>query len=284
MKKIVLLLTTVILSASMLFTGCSSNEKKPEAPAGQNSQATSEAPKESSLNGIKEKGKFIVGLDDSFPPMGFRDEKGEIVGFDIDLAKEAAKRLGVEVEFKPVDWDGVILSLKNKDIDVIWNGLTITEKRKEQIDFSKVYLENKQIIVVKNGSSIKTKADLKDKVVGLQQGSSSEEALNADAETAKSLKEVKKYQNNTEALLDLKNGGNDAVVVDEVVGRYYISKKPGEYAVLEEDFGRESYGVGIRKEDKEFREALDKVLDEMKADGTADEISKKWFGESIVKK
>jgi ABC-type amino acid transport substrate-binding protein len=133
-------------------------------------------------------------------------------------------------------------------------------------------------------STIKSKADLKGKVVGIQLGSSSEEALNADENTVKSLKEVRKYENNTEALLDLKNGNIDAVVVDEVVGRYYISKKPDDYEVLEDNFGDEEYGVGIRSEDTEVKNALDKVLNDMKADGTADKISEKWFGKSIVVK
>lgn len=230
------------------------------------------------------KNKFVVGLDDNFPPMGFRDEKGEIVGFDIDLAKEAAKRMGMTVEFKPVEWDGVIMSLKNKDIDVIWNGLTITDKRKEQINFTKTYLQNKQIIVVKEGAKFAKKTDLAGKVVGIQMGSSSEEALNGDSALLKSLKEVRKFSDNTQALLDLKNGGIDAVIVDEIVGRYYIAKKPGEYKVLEEDLGKENYGVGVRKDDKDFLEKLDKALDEMKKDGTADKISEKWFGKGIVAK
>jgi polar amino acid transport system substrate-binding protein len=236
-----------------------------------------------STNAIKEKGKFVVGLDDHFPPMGFRDDKGEIVGFDIDLAKEAAKRMNLTVEFKPVDWDGVIMSLNNKDIDVIWNGLTITDKRKEQIGFTKSYLENKQIIVVKEGSTIAKKSDLKGKVTGVQMGSSSEEAL-TNSDIVKDIKEVRKFSDNTEALLDLKNGGIDAVVVDEVVGRYYISKKPGEYKVLEDNLGSEEYGVGVRKGDKGFLENLDKALADMKADGTADKIAEKWFGKAIIKK
>lgn len=232
----------------------------------------------------KDKGKFIVGLDDNFPPMGFRDDKGDIVGFDIDLAKEAAKRMDMQVEFKPVEWDGIIMSLNNKDIDVIWNGLTITDKRKEQIGFTKAYLENNQIIVVKEGSPIAKKSDLNKKTVGVQMGSSSEEALNNSSDLVKSLKEVRKFSDNTQALLDLKNGGLDAVVVDEVVGRYYISKKPGEYKVLEENLGGEEYGVGVRKTDKEFLEKLDKTINDMKADGTADKIAEKWFGKAIIKK
>jgi polar amino acid transport system substrate-binding protein len=232
----------------------------------------------------KDKVKFVVGLDDNFPPMGFRDDKGDIIGFDIDLAKEAAKRMDMQVEFKPVEWDGIIMSLNNKDIDVIWNGLTITDKRKEQISYTKAYLENNQIIVVKESSSIVKKSDLAKKTVGVQMGSSSEEALNGDNELVKSLKEVRKFSDNTQALLDLKNGGVDAVVVDEVVGRYYISKKPGEYKVLEDNLGGEEYGVGVRKADKDFLEKLDKTLSDMKADGTADKIAEKWFGKAIIKR
>ena len=87
------------------------------------------------LEGIKVKGKLVIGLDDTFAPMGFKDEKGEIVGFDIDLAKEVAKRLGVEAEFKPTEWSGIVFELKGKKIDVVWNGMTITEERKAQIAF-----------------------------------------------------------------------------------------------------------------------------------------------------
>lgn len=268
MKKKLVFLVIAIFTLGLLISGCGKKE-----------QATDNSWKE-----IQQKGKFVLGLDDSFPPMGFKDDKGQIIGFDIDMAQEAAKRMGVKVELKPVQWDGVLLSLNNKDIDVIWNGLTITDKRKQQIAFSKVYLQNKQIIVTNNDSNIKTKKDLAGKKVGLQLGSSSETALNADSATAKSIKEIKKYSNNTEALMDLKTGRIDAVVVDEVVGRYYISKKPGQYKVADEDFGKEDYGVGIRKSDVSFKNELDKTLDAMKADGTADKISQKWFGKNIIAK
>lgn len=273
MRKKLSILTIAVLSIGLILSGC-----------GNSKQANGSQAQDNSLKEIKEKGEFVVGLDDSFPPMGFKDDKGEIVGFDIDLAKEAAKRMGVKAVFKPVQWDGVLLSLNNKDIDVIWNGLTITDKRKEQIAFSSVYLQNKQIIVVKNDSTIKGKKDLSGKVVGIQLGSSSETALTADKETSSALKDTRKYSNNTEALMDLNQGRVDAVIVDEVVGRYYISKKPGLYKVLDEDFGKEDYGVGIRKSDNSFKEELDKTLDAMKADGTADKISQKWFGKDIITK
>ncbi len=236
-----------------------------------------------SLADIKAKGFFIVGLDDEFPPMGFRGKDSEITGFDIDLAKETAKEMGVDVKFKPVDWDGVIFSLTKGDIDVIWNGLTITKERKERIAFTKPYLDNRQIIIVQKKSSIKNKKDLAGKIAGLQLGSSAEKALNRDKETAKSLKDVKKYSNNPLALMDLASGRIEAVVVDEIVGRYYIAKKPGVYKVIADDFGREEYGVGLRKKDVSFKKELDRALDAVKTSKAGVKISKKWFGENILK-
>ena len=226
---------------------------------------------------------IVIGLDDNFPPMGFRDDKNELVGFDIDLAKEAGKRLGVEVTFKPIDWNAKEVELNGNRIDVLWNGLTITEERKANILFTKPYLENRQIIVVTQKSPILTKAQLSGAVVGVQEGSSAVDAIQKDEAAAKSIKEVKKFGDNVTALMDLSVGRLDALVVDEVVGRYYTAKKPGEYRVLEDHFGTEEYGVGTRKNDTELAAKLDKALAEMKADGAAARISNQWFGKDIVK-
>lgn len=268
MKKIIL--TAILVMATIIsFTACG----KKEAKVSENGDYSAE---------IMKKGEFVLGLDDSFPPMGFRDEKGEIVGFDIDLAKEAAKRMGIKVVLKPCDWDGIVLSLKNRNIDVIWNGLTITGDRKKEINFTKPYLKNRQVIIIKEGTAIADKAGLSGKVVGVQMGSSSEEAMNKFPNVEKSMKSITKYSNNTEALMELENGRVDAVVIDEIVGRYYTNKKPGMYKVLDDNFGEEEYGVGVRKEDKEFLTKLEAALDAMKADGTADEIAKKWFGAPVI--
>ena len=227
--------------------------------------------------------KIVIGLDDSFPPMGFRDDKAQLVGFDIDLAREAAKRLGAEVEFKPIDWNAKEAELTGKRVDALWNGLTITEERKQNIAFTAPYMENHQIIVVKGDSPIKTKADLAGKLVGVQDGSSAVDAITKDEATAKTFKDLKKYGDNVTALMDLTTGRVEAVVLDEVVGRYYTAKKPGEYAVLDENFGTEEYGVGTRKDDTELLAKLQKAMDEMKADGSAARISTEWFGKNIIK-
>jgi polar amino acid transport system substrate-binding protein len=235
-----------------------------------------------SLQNIKDKGELVLGLDDSFPPMGFRDTAGEIVGFDIDLAREVADRLGVDLVLQPIDWDAKILDLNSRDIDVIWNGLTITPERQEAIDFSKPYIANRQIVIVQAESGIETKSDLAGARVGIQLGSSAEDAVNSDPATLESFADLSKYQDNVQALMDLETGRIDAVVVDEILGRYYISKKPGVFAVARDHFAEEEYGIGFRKGETEFVAAVDAALDEMVADGTAAEISEKWFGENVL--
>ena len=134
----------------------------------------------------------VMGLDDSFPPMGFRNEQNELVGFDIDMAREAAKRAGLTVELKPIDWSAKESELNSKRVDMLWNGLTITPQRQQQLLLSKPYMDNHQIIVVRPDGGINTKADLADKVVAVQDGSSAVEAVEADPTVAKSLKELNK--------------------------------------------------------------------------------------------
>ena len=263
-------LTTLLLllfTASLIFAG------------GTQETASGE---DNSLKYIMEKGSIVLGLDDSFPPMGFRDSNGEIAGFDIDLAREVCSRLGVELILQPIDWDAKILDLNSKDIDIIWNGLTITDERKEKIDFSKPYIANRQIIMVQADSGINLKSDLADMKVGIQLGSSAEDAVKSEEAVMNTFRELVKYQDNVQALMDLEVGRVDAVVVDEILGRYYLSGKPEVYAVADEYFAEEEYGIGFRKGETAFVNAVDQVLDQMAEDGTAAGISEKWFAENIL--
>lgn len=281
MKKKLTIFTILLLAVSLLVFGCNSKESSSGGKTSEGEVAETQG--DDSLAKIKERGKFVVGLDDGFPPMGFRDEDGNIVGFDIDLAKEAAKKMGVEVEFKPIDWAGKVLSLNSGEIDVIWNGLTVTPEREKEILFSKPYVYSDQVIIVAEDSAIENKTDLKGKVVAAQEGSSSYDIVTADTEVMDMIKgrEVKQYGQYTQALMDLSASRVDAVVIDETVGRHYLTQKPGEYRILEDNFGTEKYSIGFRMEDKTFRDEIDRVLAEMIKDGTAVEISKKWFGEDI---
>lgn len=283
MKKKILFVLMSVLVFSLAFTACTNDTKDNDTNENEENVG-GETEKQESKNTILDKGTLILGLDDSFPPMGFRDDNGEIVGFDIDLATEAAKRMDLKLDIKPIDWNSKVLVLNKGDIDVIWNGFTASDERRKQVDFTEPYLQNKQIVVVSGDSDIKSNEDLKDKILGLQTGSTSQDALEKNKEVEDSLKEVRKYSDNVKALLDLKIGRVDAVLVDEVVGRYYVAKKPGDYKILEEHFGQEEYAVGVRKGEDEFLEKLNKTLKEIKEDGTESEISKKWFGEDIINK
>ena len=266
MKKLTSLLM-LSLTAGVLLSGCGN---KDSAPAAQSAAAPALPT------------KIVIGLDDNFPPMGFRNEKNELVGFDISMAQEATRRMGIEAEFKPIDWSAKEAELNGKRVDMLWNGLTITEERKKNIAFTSPYMENHQIIVVPKSSTIKTKAELAARVIGIQDGSSAIDAVQRDP-IAASFKELKKFGDNVTALMDLSTGRLDAVVLDEVVGRYYTAKRPDDYAVLEDNFGTEEYGVGLRKDDSALLAGLQKALDEMKADGSAARISTEWFGKDIIK-
>jgi polar amino acid transport system substrate-binding protein len=230
---------------------------------------------------VKKAGKLVIGIDDAFPPMEFRTEKNELVGFDIDASKELGKRLGIKIEHVPTAWKGVIMSLKTKKFDIIWSGMSVTEEREKEIAFTKPYIMEKQVIVVKaDNKKIKGLKDLgAETVVGVQLGSTSEEAL---AKLNKQFKEIKKYDTNTNAFMDLKIGRINALAVDELVGRYYLSQKPGEYRVLSESLLSEPIGIGLRQEDVSLKNKIQKTLDGMFKDGTMKKISIKWFGDDIT--
>jgi polar amino acid transport system substrate-binding protein len=249
-----LILTAVLV----IFTGCSKSESK-------------------------EEDTLVIGIDDKFAPMGFRDEDNNIVGFDIDYAKGAAEKMGTEVTFQPIDWKTKEAELSSGRIDLIWNGYTITDERKEKVLFTKPYLKNAQVIVTLSDSKVTKLDDLEGKVVGLQSLSSASDALNASPIKEK-VKTVTEFADNVQALTDLKSGRLDAVVIDEVVIKYYMAQEEKTFKVLEESLSPEEYGIGVKKGNEELLEKLQKALDEMNEDGTAASISETWFGEDKVLK
>ena len=258
--------TAVFACAAALLTGCGGD--KAAAP-----------------DKGADKSKIVVGLDDNFPPMGFKNEKNEIVGFDVDLAKEAAKRLGREVEFKAIDWSSKEAELKSGRVQILWNGLDITDKRKENMLFSNPYMDNRQIIFVKKGSTaVSDEKSLAGKTIGAQSASTAEEYTDTTDFYKNEVKEVKKYPDYVAAFMDLENGRLDAVIGDEIVGRYYMSKHPDELEALPIVVGPVSeFGIAFAKDNTALQSEVQKVIDEMKADGTIAKISTEWFGKDITK-
>lgn len=228
-------------------------------------------------------GKLVIGIDDKFAPLGFRDDNNELVGFDIEYAKAAVEKMGKEATFQPIDWSAKESELNSGRIDMIWNGYTITDERKEKVLFTKPYLENSQVVIVLADSSIAKLADLAGKEVGLQSLSSAADALDANPIKAE-VANVSEFADNVLALTDLKTKRLDAVVIDEVVARYYMSKEPNTFRLLDETLAPEQYGIGIKKGNESLLDELQKALDEINSDGTAAEISTKWFGEDKVLK
>ncbi len=241
----------------------------------------STASADTSLKAVKEKGKLVLGLDDSFPPMGYRNDDNQIVGYDIDVAREVTRRLGVQLAPQPIDWNAKEQELNTGKIDCIWNGFTITDERQKAMSFTKPYLRNAQVVVVKKGSPYSTLASLKGKKVGLQAGSSAADALAGATAFRASLKQVVEFKDNLTALMDLEARGVDAVVMDLVVADYNIKRSGKAYSVLQESLAPEVFGVGFRKSDLSLRDAVQGALEAMAADGSLAKLTAKWFGSDI---
>ena len=235
-----------------------------------------------SLKKIEEKGTFILGLDDSFEPMGYRDENNEIVGFDIDLAKEVCQRLGVELVLQPISWDAKEMELSSGNIDCIWNGMSDTPERQEAMSLSMDYLNNAMVFLVKD-PAIKSREDLVGKKVGVQSGSYAQELLEGEdfADYYKSLGEVLGYADYPTAIMDLQNGNIEAVLIDQVVANYKL-KDIGDASLFTVDnLADDFYAIGFRKEDVALRDKVNEILTAMAKDGKVAEISAKWFGSDI---
>lgn len=274
LKKVLALTLAGALSVSML-AGCGDNNQNDDTA------------EDTSLTKVQEQGYFTLGLDADFAPIGFTQDDGEIVGFDIDLANAVAEKMGVSVEVKPIDWNAKAMELSTGKIDVIWNGFSINDERRQEVLFSNPYLSTKQSIIVKAGSDIATKADLAGKKIALQDGSTSEDAMKADAATYESIgdENISRFAENSQVLMEVDSGRADAAVIDEIFVRYYLQKENmlDKFVVLEEGFDEEDYGVGSRLGDYALMEAINKALDECKAEGKTSDISKKWFGEDLIK-
>ncbi len=238
------------------------------------------------VNNPKYKGTLVIGLDDEYAPFGFRDKNGELVGFDIDLANEAASRMGVKIEFKPINWNNKENELNAGHVDMIWNGLDITPEREERILYSKPYMDNRQILLSKksNEFTFRSEHDLAGKIVGTQAGSNSEDYIAENKTLKESFKDFKTYATFKQAFADLSDGKVDVLIVDELAAHYELNKIPRKFEVNEVTIGPVTeLGIGFRKSDTELRDRVQKVFDEMVADGTTKKFSEKWFQADLVK-
>lgn len=226
-------------------------------------------------------GTLIVGFDQDFPPMGFVGDNGEYTGFDLDLAKEVASRLGLEYKAQPIAWDSKDMELESGNIDCIWNGFTITG-REDDYTWTTPYMANKQVFVVANDSDIKSQADLAGKVVEVQADSSAEAALKENQDLANTFGQLLTTPDYNTAFMDLEQGAVDAVAMDVIVAGYQIKQRNADFKILDDSLSEEEYGVGFKKGNTELRDKVQGALEEMAADGTLAKISDEWFGEDVT--
>jgi polar amino acid transport system substrate-binding protein len=275
MKKWMALLLAVLMA--LATAGCAQGN-----PGDQNA-------KDESWEKVQSAGEFVLGMDSAFPPMGYKDtQTGELIGFDIDLAKEVCNRLGVKLTLLPIDWNAKQDELDNGNVDCLWNGFSWTEERDEKCNLSFPYMKNNQIILVKSDSSYQNFADLAGKRLGVQAKSSAEDALNAATEFKSSLAEVVSIKDYGLAVQEIDNGSIDCIAIDEVVARFYTNKDPGKYRILMKDdstvesLQQENFVIGFRKNDNALKAKVEETLTAMAKDGTLKRISEEWFGEDVT--
>ena len=283
MKKKWLTLALAATAAITVLAGCGSKTAETTA-----AETTAEKKEETTTAGTTAAetaeaagGTLIVGFDQDFPPMGFVGDNGEYTGFDLDLAKEVASRLGLEYKAQPIAWDSKDMELESGNIDCIWNGFTITG-REDDYTWTTPYMANKQVFVVANDSDIKSQADLAGKVVEVQADSSAEAALKENQDLANTFGQLLTTPDYNTAFMDLEQGAVDAVAMDVIVAGYQIKQRNADFKILDDSLSEEEYGVGFKKGNTELRDKVQGALEEMAADGTLAKISDEWFGEDVT--
>ncbi|KRL97996.1 amino acid ABC transporter substrate-binding protein [Liquorilactobacillus satsumensis] len=230
---------------------------------------------------VQKRDKVIIGLDDSFVPMGFREKNGQLVGYDIDLARAVFKRYGIKVDFQTIDWSMKETELRNGTIDLIWNGYTKSPAREKNVAFSKTYLKNEQILVTKKANNIKNAAAMQGKVLGLQSGSSGYQSYTDSPKLLKNyVGSSVQYDTFNNAFMDLNAGRIQGLLIDSVYANYYIKHQTqaADYEKTPIGFPTEDFAVGMRKGDQTLRRKINHALYELSKNGTLKRISEKWFG------
>lgn len=279
-KRFVSAALAAVMALSM--TACGSSNSAAETTAADTEAAESQA-EETTAEEAKttDGGTLIVGFDQDFPPMVFVGDDGEYTGFDLELAQEVAKRLGLEYKAQPIAWDSKDMELESGNIDCIWNGFTMTG-REDDYTWTEPYMANQQVFVVANDSDISSQADLAGKIVEVQADSSAEAALKEAPELTATFKELLTTADYNTAFMDLEQGAVDAIAMDVIVAGYQIQQRNADFKILDDSLSEEEYGVGFKKGNTELRDKVQSTLEEMAEDGTLQEVSEKWFSKDVT--
>ncbi|BDG59142.1 ABC transporter substrate-binding protein [Caldinitratiruptor microaerophilus] len=227
---------------------------------------------------IKDAGKMTFATDDTYPPMEYKDTDNKtIIGFDVDVANEVARRLGVKAEMVSTEWDGLLVGLTGRRFDAVISSMNVTPERQQQVDFVE-YAKLAQVFVVPKGAApVKKLEDLKGRVVAVQKNTTSEDL----ARSVQGVKEIKSYDSFADTFIAVEQKRADVIVIDEPVGLFYVKQKPDVFEVTGTAAEPEPVGIALRKDDAELKAAVEAAIAEMKKDGTLAAISKKWFGSDI---
>lgn len=279
-------LTAIIAAGCMAaaLAGCSVKPASETVGAADQTGAANQTAAGTAQTGADASSKqatFTIGFDQDFPPMGFVGDNGEYTGFDIELAAEVAKRLGLTFVPQPIAWDSKDMELNSGNIDCIWNGFTING-REDAYTWSKPYMKNSQVFVVAGDSGIKTWDDLAGKTVEVQADSSAEAALKDNPKLAGTFGTLQTTPDYNTAFMDLEMGSVDAIAMDVIVAGYQIEQRKADFVVLDKALAAEDYGIGFKLGNTALRDQVQGALDQMAADGTMKTISEKWFGTDVT--
>ena len=255
--KRMLIILLMLSMAAGIFTACSSSKNTDNS------------------------GKFTVGFDAEFPPYGYKDDNGEYVGFDLDLAQAVCDKNGWTLVKQPIDWDSKDMELNSGTIDCIWNGFTMTGREKDYT-WSSAYIDNSQVVIVKSDAQINNLSDLAGKVVAVQSDSSAlaaftgDDASESNIQLAKSFSSLQQVGDYNSAFMNLESGSVDAICMDIGVAGYELKARGNSFRMLSEHVSSEEYGIGFKKGNTKLRDQVQETLNEMLADGTFMDIAKKW--------
>lgn len=274
-KGLLILLALTMVLGTMFMAGCSQDNGAPEGEG--------DAPALTDWAYVEDKGELVIGLDDTFAPMGFRDAAGELVGFDIDLANAVSELLGVTVKFQPIDWDAKEMELSSKRIDCIWNGMSATPERQESMSLTNKYLNNRIVIFTMNPKvKIASIDDMAKYNIVTQADSAALETMQANDAYDNFKDKITEMPTYDEAIMEMQAGRADCMVVDEVLGEYKNKNMDGALIMCDFDFGDDYYAIGCRKGDTELAAKINEAIQTLIDNGKAAEISNKWFGRNIV--
>ena len=232
------------------------------------------------LQKIKDAGVINVGLEGTYPPFSFVDENGKLAGFEVEFSEALANKLGVKVKLQPTKWDGILAALESKRLDAVINQVTISEERKKKYDFSTPYTVSgiQALTQKKDDGKFKTAADLGGHKVGVGLGTNYEQWLKDNVPTAI----IKTYDDDPTKYQDLRVGRIDAILVDRLAAFELIKKTKDTLVVSGEPFSRQETGVALRKGEPELLAAVNKAIEELRADGTLKKLSEKYFNADVT--